>query len=171
MIKGYLNILNVYSGWELIYSIIFWRLSMCSVDLKIGTFCPRYCWYYIVKSREHADYLGRYSLVRNRGSYFSGAGKFKYLLLVLVLLVVADGLITNFLVVGGLAREGNPFLKSAVGDTNFLILKASGALLCALILWDIYKRWPKLALISICCFIASYAGIVLWNVGLFFFSV
>jgi hypothetical protein len=108
--------------------------------------------------------------VKNKTGYFSGSGKFKYLLLALILLVIADGLITNFLVRDGLVSESNPFLQSLVGDTNFIILKTAGALLCALILWDIYKRWSKLAVASSSCFVAIYAGIVIWNLCLFFYS-
>ena len=92
----------------------------------------------------------------------------KYLLGLLASFVVADGLLTYFLVGGGLAREGNPFLAPIVGETNFLVLKVVGAILCVLILWDIYRRFPKLALISTSCFVAAYGAIVLWNLSIFF---
>ncbi len=91
----------------------------------------------------------------------------RYLLGLLVILVVADGLLTRFLVDGGLAREGNPLLQSFVGENGFIILKAVGALLCALILWDIYRRYPKLALISTSCFVVFYSGILVWNSSMF----
>jgi hypothetical protein len=87
----------------------------------------------------------------------------KYLLVLLVVLVVSDGLLTQFLIDGGLAREGNPLLQPLVGKNGFLMLKAAGALLCALILWDIYRRFPKLAVIATWCFIAAYGAIMLWN--------
>lgn len=90
----------------------------------------------------------------------------KYLLGSLVILVVSDGLLTNFLVNGGLAREGNPFLQTIVGDLGFIILKAVGVLLCAFILWDIYRRYPRLALVSTWCFVIGYGVIVLWNSAL-----
>jgi len=92
----------------------------------------------------------------------------KYLLGTLTTLVVLDGLVTIVLVRHGLAQEGNPFLQTLVGGGNFLVIKVLGALLCAFILWDIYKRRPKLALISSLCFTVLYAGIVLWNLSLFF---
>jgi hypothetical protein len=93
-----------------------------------------------------------------------------YLLAALVALVVSDGLITHFLVNRGLGQEGNPFLQTLVGETNFLVIKVLGVLLCALILWDIHRRRPKLALISSWCFVVLYAGIVLWNLCAFFIS-
>lgn len=91
----------------------------------------------------------------------------KYLLGLLVLLVIGDGLLTRFLLDGGLAREGNPLLQPLVGENGFLILKAAGALLCAFILWDIYKRFPRVAVIATWCCVIAYAGIVLWNASLF----
>jgi len=91
----------------------------------------------------------------------------RYLLGLLVILVVADGLLTRFLIDGGLAREGNPLLQSFVGENGFIALKAAGALLCAFILWDIYRRFPKVAVISTWCFVAFYCGVLLWNTTLF----
>ena len=46
----------------------------------------------------------------------------KILLGLLVVFVVLDGLLTRFLVDGGLAREGNPFLESIVGEDAFIAL-------------------------------------------------
>ena len=91
----------------------------------------------------------------------------KYLLGLLIIFEIADGLLTHFLITGGIAREGNPFLLPIVGGINFIILKVVGVLICALILWDIYRRAPKLALISTSCFVMFYGVIVLWNLGLF----
>jgi len=91
----------------------------------------------------------------------------KYLIGLLILLVTSDGLLTNLLIKDGLAREGNPFLQPIVGDIGFLVLKAVGVLLCAVILWDIYRRFPKLALVSTSCFVVFYAVIVFWNLSLF----
>ena len=87
----------------------------------------------------------------------------KYLLALLVVFVFSDGLLTQFLINGGLAREGNPLLEPLVGENGFLVLKAVGALLCAFILWDIYRRYPRVAIIATWCFVVVYMGIVLWN--------
>ena len=91
----------------------------------------------------------------------------KYLIGLLILFEISDGLLTHFLVRDGLAREGNPFLLPLVGETNFLILKVVGVLLCAFILWDIYKRWPRVALTATSCFVVFYAAIVIWNASIF----
>lgn len=92
----------------------------------------------------------------------------KYLLGVLIALVVSDGVISHLLVIGGLGREWNFFLQNLVGEEYFLVIKVLGAALCALILWDIYNKWPKLALISTSCFVAIYLGIVVWNLSILF---
>ncbi len=94
----------------------------------------------------------------------------KYLLFFLVVFEISDGLLTHFLIRGGLAREGNPLLLPMVGEINFLILKVVGGFLCALLLWDIYKRWPRVALISTACFVMFYSVIVLWNASMFFLA-
>ena len=98
--------------------------------------------------------------------YFTGIRKMIYPLVALVLLVVVDGGLTNVLVNSGAVREGNPLLVSLVGGGEFLVLKLVGALLCAFILWDIYRQRPKMAIIGTSCLVAAYAGIVLWNLSL-----
>jgi len=94
----------------------------------------------------------------------------KYLVVALASLVIVDGLITEFLIGRGLGQEGNPFLQNLVGEWGFLIAKVLGAFVCAFILWDMYKRWPKLALISTSCFVVCYGAIVIWNMFAFFIA-
>ena len=91
----------------------------------------------------------------------------KYLLGLLVGFGILDGVLSHFLITDGLARESNPFLMAIVGETIFLILKVAGMLLCAFILWDIYKRYPRLAMIATSVFVVAYGVIVLWNSSLF----
>lgn len=85
-------------------------------------------------------------------------------------LVVADGLISQFLIRYRLGNEGNPFLQRFVSETNFLLIKIAGALLCALILWDVFKRHPKEAFTISVISVAIYTGIVYWNLGLYLFT-
>ena len=109
------------------------------------------------------------SLSYNHFQLLSPIGKrgMKYLIGLLVLFEISDGLLTHYLVRDGLARESNPFLQPLVGDAGFMILKIVGVLICAIILWDIYKRYPRVALISTSCFVVFYGVIVLWNLSLF----
>ena len=81
-------------------------------------------------------------------SYFAGIRRMAYPLAALVSLVIADGVVTNVVLGNGVGREANPFLVSLAGDGSFLVLKAVGALFCAFLLWDIYRRRPRMAIIS-----------------------
>ena len=94
----------------------------------------------------------------------------KYLLGLLIGFEILDGLLSHFLIRGGLAREGNPLLLPLVGDANFLILKVVGVFICALILWDVYKRFPRLAIACTSCFVIFYGVVVLWNSSLLLWS-
>ena len=102
-------------------------------------------------------------VIRN---YFSGIRRMLYPLSVLVILVVADGVVTNILVNSGVAREANLFMVPLVGGSSFLLIKAAGALFCSFVLWDIYRHQPKIARIGTSCLVVAYAGIVIWNLGL-----
>ena len=100
----------------------------------------------------------------------SSRKKIIYLLIILVCLVVLDGLITEYLIDGGIASEANPFLETLVGEPAFLILKAVGALICAFILFDVYRRFPKTAVVATWIAVVGYFAIVLWNVSLIFLA-
>ena len=96
-------------------------------------------------------------------SYFAGSYQIRILLGSLLAAIVADGVITKFLVLNGFADEGNPCLRFWVGEDAFLTVKLLGGLLAALYLWSIYKRHTKL---SICCsslFLTAYTSIIFWN--------
>jgi hypothetical protein len=99
---------------------------------------------------------------------FSPAGRKKMAVLLgtLVFFVILDGLLTELLVAQGIVREANPFLEPLVGDIGFMLLKVAGAGLCALILWDIYRHFPKTATITTWIAVAGYGIIVLWNTSL-----
>jgi hypothetical protein len=95
---------------------------------------------------------------------------FPSLLGVLFALVVADGIISQYLVVNSLGIEGNPFLMAWVHEDLFLYVKIVGALLCVFVLWDIHKRWSKLAVSASVFFVMVYTCIVFWNLGVFFIA-
>lgn len=83
-------------------------------------------------------------------------------------LVLSDGIVTEYLVAQRIAFEWNPLLANWVGNSGFLLIKAIGAILAILVLWDISKRNYRLALAASCCFVALYIVIVFWNVFLSF---
>jgi hypothetical protein len=96
----------------------------------------------------------------------TGKHKIVALLSALVGLVVIDGFLTNILVRQGTAWEANPLLEPMVGKTGFLVVKIVGSLLCALILWDVYRRYPRVGTIAAWIAVIGYAVIVAWNTGL-----
>jgi hypothetical protein len=85
-----------------------------------------------------------------------------YLLGLLAVFIISDGLLTHALVGDGL-REGNPLLVPLVTQGNLMVLKLVGTVVCIIILWDLYRRFPKVALITTSCCVVVYGLIVLWN--------
>ena len=96
--------------------------------------------------------------------------KIIYLLIILVCLVVIDGLITEYLISGGIGREGNPFLEPLVGETGFMLLKVFGSLFCAFVLFDIHRRYPTTAMVTTWIAVFGYFAVVLWNTSLIFLN-
>ncbi len=90
----------------------------------------------------------------------------KYILGILILLDVADAVLTNALVRLGIGIEANPLLLNLAGSSKFLIIKILGVLLAVFILWDIHRRKPRLAFWTAAVFILVYGGIVVWNLRL-----
>ena len=80
-------------------------------------------------------------------------------------LIVADGLLTSFLVTNGHASELNPFLQAWVSHELFLAIKVSGAFLAILLLWIKYHKQPKLVCMIATAFLAFYTGVVFWNLS------
>ena len=102
-------------------------------------------------------------LVETIRSHFAGSYRIRILLGSLFATVVADGIITKFLVLNGFAAEGNPFLQFWVGEDVFLSLKILGGLLAILYLWSIYKRHPMVSIFCSSLFLAAYTFIIFWN--------
>lgn len=106
--------------------------------------------------------------MENLRKYFAGSYKIRILLASLVCAVVADGIITNYLVYNGLAVEGNPFLQFWVGHEDFLTIKFLGGLLASMYLWGMFRRNPDLSigLSSLC--LVGYTFILIWNLLIIF---
>jgi len=95
----------------------------------------------------------------------------RYTLYALFCIIVADGLITQFLVTGGYGSEANPFLRAWVSHGGFLAIKVSGAFLATLLLWINYNVKPRLVYTITVIFLVFYTTIVLWNLFVFLFTV
>lgn len=92
----------------------------------------------------------------------------KFLVPLLVILEVIDGILTYSGVAKGLVGEANPLIQSFVGTGNFLLMKVSGALLCALLLWLIFRRFPRLSLVATSGILLFYAVVFTWNLTILF---
>jgi Ca2+/Na+ antiporter len=78
-------------------------------------------------------------------------------------LVVADGVITSFIMKNGLGREWNPFLQVLVREDQFLSTKVAAAFLSVLLLWYVFKKRPRAAMTAGLLIVMVYTAIVYWN--------
>ena len=95
----------------------------------------------------------------------------RYVLCVLFGVIVADGLISQFLVTGGYGSERNPLLMSWVGGESFLAIKISAAFLVTLFLWIKYNANPRLVYMVAVVALGFYTIIVYWNLFVFLITV
>jgi hypothetical protein len=86
-----------------------------------------------------------------------------FLLSLLVVLETADGICTYSAVCRNLAREANPLMQNLAGTGNFLIMKITCAIICALLLWLLYRRFPRISLTAAFSIAVFYAGVLAWN--------
>jgi Domain of unknown function (DUF5658) len=91
----------------------------------------------------------------------------RYTLYALFGIIVADGVISQFLVTGGYGSEGNPFLTSLVGGESFLIIKIAAAFLVTLFLWIKYNASPRLVNTVAVVALGFYTALVYWNLFAF----
>jgi hypothetical protein len=95
---------------------------------------------------------------------------YRNIMLWLILLVVAlqagDGILTFAAVSRKLVREGNPFMQSIAGSGEFVVMKITGALMCALMLWLIYRRFPRVSVAATASIVLFYAGVLSWNLSI-----
>jgi hypothetical protein len=92
-------------------------------------------------------------------------------LCVLFGIIVADGLISQFLVTGGYGSEGNPLLMSLIGGESFLAIKIAAAFLVTLFLWVKYNASPRLVYSVAVVALGFYTAIVYWNLFAFLLAV
>jgi hypothetical protein len=96
--------------------------------------------------------------------------RYPLILLLLIALVIVDGVLTEFVIGSGFGREANPFMLTCLFAGNFMWIKVIGAVLSAVILWDIHRRNQRLALVTATIFVTVYALIVAWNIACIFIS-
>ncbi len=97
------------------------------------------------------------------GSIVLSTYRMKYVLCALFGAIVADGILSEFIVSRNLGREWNPLLKTLIGGEQFMLIKVCGALLVIILIWNIYRKRPGMASISSLCSLVFYTAIVYWN--------
>jgi hypothetical protein len=91
----------------------------------------------------------------------------RFMLYTLFALIVADGLLTQFLVTGGFGSETNPFLRAWIGQDMFLAFKVSGAFLVVVYLWFKHSQRPKLVFTVTLLSLVFYTAVIFWNLFVF----
>ena len=89
--------------------------------------------------------------------------KIRILIGALFAAIVADGIITRFLVHNGFASEGNPFLEYWVVEDKLLLVKILGGILAVIYLRHMHQRHPGLTVNLCSIFLAGYIFIIVWN--------
>jgi len=95
----------------------------------------------------------------------------KFVLALMVIFQLWDGIITQVFTGNGLAQEGNPIMVGMVTSGNFLVFKIIGISLAAAALWLTYKYLPGLSKIAASSIAIFYAGVIAWNFAVFFSQV
>ena len=93
----------------------------------------------------------------------------RYTLYVLFGIIVADGLLSHFLVTNGYGLEANPLMAPLIGEGSFLTIKISAAFLATLFLWIKYNTRPRLVYRITVVALGLYTTIVYWNLFTFIF--
>ena len=88
----------------------------------------------------------------------------------MVALVVADGVISRFLIARGLAEEGNVFLQFWIGHQSFLWIKLFGSFLAAFLLWRVRNNYPAIIFFVTVFFVVYYTVLVFWSLIIFVIS-
>jgi hypothetical protein len=98
------------------------------------------------------------------------ANAMKLLLVLLVSMMSIDGIVTYWAVTNELARESNNIVAPIAGDWQFILLKVVGAIVSALVLWNVYKHFPRIALLGANCVVVFYVVVLTWNFKTLFFA-
>ena len=77
--------------------------------------------------------------------------------------IVAEGLLTQFLVTGGYGLEINPLLANLIGERSFLAIKIAGGFLVTLLLWVKYSAEPRPVYRITAAALTFYTAILYWN--------
>ena len=95
----------------------------------------------------------------------------KLMLYTLFCLILADGVLTEFLVTNGYGIEANPLLRTLVDQNTLIPIKALGAFFVTLFLWFRYNSSPRIVHTVTVGAMICYTAIVYWNIVVFLVSL
>jgi hypothetical protein len=81
----------------------------------------------------------------------------------LILIEGVDSILTYSAVGKGVVNEANPVLKSFIGTESFILMKISGSIVSSLLLWFVYKRFPKIGVTATITILIFYLIVLIWN--------
>jgi hypothetical protein len=90
-------------------------------------------------------------------------GHMLFVLLMMAQFQIWDGIITQVFVNNRVATEANNIVAPMVHGGSFLSVKLAGVAVLLLLLWFIYKRFPRVALTAASFVTLFYAGVIIWN--------
>ena len=111
---------------------------------------------------------GTHRIVNAGTTGCAGRSHMLFVLLLMVQFQLWDAVITQVLVVNGLAREANPVVAALLRGGDFLPLKLAGVAFSVLVLWVLYKMLPRTAFATTSAIAACYLLLVAWNFWAFF---
>jgi hypothetical protein len=86
-----------------------------------------------------------------------------FLLIMMIQFQLLDGIMTQIFVRNGLVKEGNAFVADLITKGEFLITKFIGLIICVLILWFLYKIFPRLIYAATTLIVIFYSAVIIWN--------
>jgi len=92
----------------------------------------------------------------------------KFLLIMMALFQLWDGVITQVFADNGIIKEGNPLMAGLVNNGDFFLFKLIGVAIAVVALWATYKYLPRLSMTIASCITVFYMGVIAWNFTVFF---
>jgi len=96
--------------------------------------------------------------------------RFEYLVVVLMLLMVTDGLVSQLLIADGPGWESSSLPRGAIVGGSLCPATVAAAVMAGSILWNTFLTRPKAALLGAASCVLLYTGIIYWNLGFLFFT-
>jgi hypothetical protein len=116
----------------------------------------------VLTNDEAHNHDGSYRKIAGRPRLFTFDTSMMWYLILLPLVQLTDAVMTQILVGNGLAREGNPLMRELVGSGQFILFKLGVIIISCIVLWQLYKIFPRVTKIAALTIICFYC-VVLWS--------